>query len=694
MNLSWNDGLVAPLNETKEILPIPVIADVETSLTEYARISDASDIYQEVQLRHPEQQKHRPMRRPMAIFGDLFVTKRTKSVSSDITSNRTPELPPRNRLSVEEQNVTKEKKSLKKKRSIWKLLTKGKKNREVNSASEKRMSYESCQPSPASSLTDLSLLSDDQMDDVFDSNNIPDMDAMPKPTATNLNSSMSIEMKRSTVSLNVLWSHNLSRTHGSNGDISNINLIGANINSEQIHSEIFIEQDSREATFDISLPKNVQKNRTCEVDENGYAVMQPIIRNENKVDLHASYVSAEDVARNAKNLENNYDIVRGPPRRKLSFDSISSSGCSSDGEGPVFESQPEKKQLNDTNSDDEAISMKFNEYSPTKSTNTNQTDVLGNDTELPLDTPLEEIRSAHSNAQCKINIDSNQEILHTSVTQSNETPFTSDAVPKRDSQTINTESSAEQRNIDGIEMAAIKSHTHATDTPQNIILKGGKIIRPSTPFKFRRHSKQRKRRLTTTGSSLTVVAQTENNSRNGPSAEMNEEKEIRNFGTIESTKKSCSIISTDPKEMSTKKSDECAIVTPQNKAVADRKIVRAGTPFKFRRNSKQRKRRLASARSNGSPFTTEIYPQIEASTELNENNTLKGYDTTEFSQYNLRHPSINSFDKNETSAEQPRDNDSNPKINSFSKRIWRTCSELRKMTSSLLSVRRSMFNFS
>lgn len=380
LNISWNDGLVASLNQTQNILLSSGTADEE--LTENVRISDASEIYQEVELRHPEHQKHRSMRRPIAILSDFFTTKRTKSFSSYTKYNKTPELPPRNRLSADEVRVPNPK-SLKKKRSIWSLISKGKNCSDTNSTTEQKMTKK-C----AKSLSDLNLTNGNYVkfktiDDIFDLNGIPDIQDLLKPAESHLNqSSMAMGTKCLNVSMDLLWSHNLSRSHASHGDISDINLIGANVNKEQIHSEIIIEQDSRQTAFGISAPKDFLRFRkfdATEIDENGYAVMRPIITDAKKSPrlendaLHTTYVSIDDIARHKRNLELNYDILPTKSRRKLSYDSQSSSGCSCDSEDHVNVSQAVKKTLSEAHSEDEAISLNYNEISslstPTKSTN-------------------------------------------------------------------------------------------------------------------------------------------------------------------------------------------------------------------------------------------------------------------------------------------------------------------------------------
>lgn len=80
-----------------------------------------------------------------------------------------------------------------------------------------------------------------------------------------------------TVSSNILWSHNLSVSCQSNNDnASNVNLLGANINREQIHSDVYIEHDEALAqTGECSAPAELNVSFVS-TDSDGYAVMQPI----------------------------------------------------------------------------------------------------------------------------------------------------------------------------------------------------------------------------------------------------------------------------------------------------------------------------------------------------------------------------------------------------------------------------------
>lgn len=94
------------------------------------------------------------------------------------------------------------------------------------------------------------------------------------------------------VSSNILWSHNLSLSCNSNANLSNLNLIGANVNRDQIRSEVYIEDGDNESasrfipsTSSKTACRRLPFSSSC-IDENGYAVMRPI---ETEKDNEPSY---------------------------------------------------------------------------------------------------------------------------------------------------------------------------------------------------------------------------------------------------------------------------------------------------------------------------------------------------------------------------------------------------------------------
>lgn len=91
------------------------------------------------------------------------------------------------------------------------------------------------------------------------------------------------------ISQNILWSHNLSVECQSNSNpshISHINLLGANNNRDQIHSDVFIENEEE----DIVVDDQTENTKLCgsfnkrlnssfaSIDSDGYTVMQPILQ--------------------------------------------------------------------------------------------------------------------------------------------------------------------------------------------------------------------------------------------------------------------------------------------------------------------------------------------------------------------------------------------------------------------------------
>lgn len=72
-------------------------------------------------------------------------------------------------------------------------------------------------------------------------------------------------LRRLTISSNILWSHNLTSSNLNVDNVSEVNLLGANLHEEQIRSEVFIEDD----TLTTSMES---------VDSDGYTVMQPIAK--------------------------------------------------------------------------------------------------------------------------------------------------------------------------------------------------------------------------------------------------------------------------------------------------------------------------------------------------------------------------------------------------------------------------------
>lgn len=79
-----------------------------------------------------------------------------------------------------------------------------------------------------------------------------------------------------TISSKILWSHNLS------DNASNVNLLGANINKEQIHSNVLIEDNAKSLAQTVNTSDALNLSFVS-TDSDGYAVMQPILPSEKYV---------------------------------------------------------------------------------------------------------------------------------------------------------------------------------------------------------------------------------------------------------------------------------------------------------------------------------------------------------------------------------------------------------------------------
>lgn len=129
-----------------------------------------------------------------------------------------------------------------------------------------------------------------------------------------------------TISTNILWSHNLSVSCQSNGNASNINLLGANINRDQIHSDIFIEDGD-------SLNENVYASDS--VDSDGYAVMHPTFLSKEieqtvliddimttKPTTNHCYYNSDDSSNLSSGFGSDFDVDNNSPQKFLAFASI------------------------------------------------------------------------------------------------------------------------------------------------------------------------------------------------------------------------------------------------------------------------------------------------------------------------------------------------------------------------------------
>lgn len=374
------DVVVESGNRTQEMVPMPVIVDGGLS-NGSMRISDASGICHEVQLRRTNRNRDRRVRRPIAVIGDFIATKRAKSVGA------APKLSPRNHHSIDDFVISRPKIPLKTKKSSWRSSRNEKIWLDSNWITEPIIFEKSIEePQNDVNLNFGRFVNMGPVDKAFAWNEATSTGSTKKTANTDF--AKAIETKQPNDPLNLFWS---------TGGNSDTHSLGANAISEQIQNEIFVEKDQRPLS---PAPTFITFGKVAKVDENGYAIMRPIIRDNTsspnspwKTDsLHTTYVSMNGDAMAGDNVE------QTPIRRKVSFDDGSSSGCSSDGEDKKPTLRLKKCRFSDTDFVDEAISMKYNSmsssspnitssshdsYETQSPTKRSETSGSGNDIDLP-----------------------------------------------------------------------------------------------------------------------------------------------------------------------------------------------------------------------------------------------------------------------------------------------------------------------
>ncbi|XP_055310338.1 uncharacterized protein LOC129573607 [Sitodiplosis mosellana] len=257
--------------------------DDDASLAEQImRVSDASGSYEDVVLRpKTEQHNNRRLARPLAVLSGLFKSHRESGANQEenASENLTKSLIP----PVVDSKINQKKP----KRISWNIFKSKKKHRDESPSFQhfqeplnvERVSLP-IGPSHIDNDAEWYDLNREEMS-VFEAqvsdivNEFNNGNQMIGDSESE--SIYHCDLGRYlTISTNILWSHNLSMSCQSNGNASNINLLGANINRDQIHSDIFIE-DERTSEIEDVCTFDVRRNSIDSVDSDGYAIMQPIL---------------------------------------------------------------------------------------------------------------------------------------------------------------------------------------------------------------------------------------------------------------------------------------------------------------------------------------------------------------------------------------------------------------------------------
>lgn len=251
-----------------------------SSSVQVMRVSNGSDgCYEDVILRPKGNEHNRRLARPLAVLSGLFKSNRENGVNHE---ENLPKLP------AYDGKIDRTKL---KKRTTWNFF---KSKRKTNCAATDSPSFQHFQeplnierlslPIGPAIDTDLewydlnkeemSLFEARMSDIVNEFNNYSQTsgESEPEPEPDSESLYRCNLGQHLTISSNILWSHNLSCQ--STGNASNINLLGANVNKDQMHSDIYIE------TGEI-MPHNVcdgtgLNSSFVSTDSDGYVVMQPV----------------------------------------------------------------------------------------------------------------------------------------------------------------------------------------------------------------------------------------------------------------------------------------------------------------------------------------------------------------------------------------------------------------------------------
>lgn len=250
------------------------------------RVSDASGSYEDVVLRPKvEQHNNRRLARPLAVLSGLFKSHRESGANQE--ENASENLPKSLLLMPSGGVVDKQKISQKKPKKInWNIFKSKKKHRDDTPTFQhfaeplniERVSVPIGAPHIDSDAEWYDLNRDEmslfeaKVSDIVNEFNSGNQIIGDSESESMYHYDLGRHL---TISTNILWSHNLSMSCNSTGNASNINLLGANINRDQIKSDIFIVDERRSGNGDVCELYG-RRSSTDSVDSDGYAIMQPI----------------------------------------------------------------------------------------------------------------------------------------------------------------------------------------------------------------------------------------------------------------------------------------------------------------------------------------------------------------------------------------------------------------------------------
>lgn len=302
-------------NEAEQILSRATLREANTSpVLQIMRVSDASGIYEEVILRpKTEPQNRRLARRPLAALSGFFKLNRNSNADGNAGNSPKCTSPPTSDKDVEVK---------KPKKKSWNIFKSKKKQRCNESPSFQHFQEPLNIERFSLSLGGAPIINSDaewydlnkEEMSLFEAHVSDILNEFNSNCCQTFGKSESESMYRCelgrylNISSNILWSHNLSMSCQSTNNASNINLLGANINKDQIHSEIFIEDgDTDRVCYTATQGYN---SSFVSTDSDGYVIMMK------PFDVHHSY-NSHDSSNLSSGFGSDFDAI--PPQTSPSM---------------------------------------------------------------------------------------------------------------------------------------------------------------------------------------------------------------------------------------------------------------------------------------------------------------------------------------------------------------------------------------
>lgn len=228
----------------------------EKTPIEVMTIVDASRAHEDIILRPKNKNRHRFTTRPLAVLSDLF--KFNRDSGSEIKTNSEIH-------SAHESNYEKKRNSKAKKRSKSPIFLHFQEPLDIERISDAHCANEDLQwyDLNTEQMSIVEARNSRILDKLYSNNELN------RDSETETAFDRNVTTKQLNISSNILWSHNLSLSCQSIANVSDVNLLGANTNKEQMYSEVYIEDNNMNE-------KGEEKYDSIKSQSNAYTFMKPI----------------------------------------------------------------------------------------------------------------------------------------------------------------------------------------------------------------------------------------------------------------------------------------------------------------------------------------------------------------------------------------------------------------------------------